>query len=160
MNLNDLKYKAADFSDRTFGKTNPVTAPIHHLKEEVDELLECLENNTDPSDEFADCFLMLIDTFRKYYGNDVDMNDLIDMASKKLDVCETREWGEPDKNGVYKHLYKDKLYQFTVFNINGTKSITNIFCENRLYADRIKYMTMKRDKKILKIDITENNESN
>ena len=103
---------------------------------------------------------MLIDTFRKYYGNDVDMNDLIDMASKKLDVCETREWGDPDKNGVYKHLHKDNLYQFTVFNINGTKSITNIFCENRLHADRIKYMTMRRDKKILKIDITENNESN
>ena len=106
MKLNELKDKAADFSDRTFGSKNPTTAPIHHLVEEVEELLECLENGTDPLDEFADCFLMLVDAFRKYYGNDVDMQKLIDACSDKLDVCETREWGKPDEKGVFKHIKK------------------------------------------------------
>ncbi len=104
MNLNELRDKAADFSDRKFGANNPVTAPVHHLKEEVEELLECFEKEEDPLDEFADCFLMMIDAFRKHYGDDVDMQKLIDACSDKLDVCETRVWGEPDEKGVYKHI--------------------------------------------------------
>jgi hypothetical protein len=104
MNLNELKYKAASFSDRTFGVHNPITGPLHHLHEEIDEILHCIVNNEDPLDEFADCFLMLTDAFRKHYGNDVDMQKLIDASSDKLDVCETRKWGKPDKHGVFKHI--------------------------------------------------------
>jgi hypothetical protein len=104
-----LKYKAAKFSDKTFGREVPPTAAIHHLKEEVEELLECLENKTNPADEFADCFLLLIDAYRKYYGDEVNMNTLIDVSSKKLDVNETRKWGKPDKNGVVKHIKEPEI---------------------------------------------------
>lgn len=65
MTLNELRDKAADFSDRKFGVDNPPTAAIHHLEEEQKELLECFEKGEDPLDEFADCFLMLIDADRK-----------------------------------------------------------------------------------------------
>ena len=108
MNLtfNQLRDKAASFSDRTFKASNPVTAPIHHLKEEVEELLECFEKDLDPETEFADCFLLLIDAFRKHYGNDVDMQKLINISSNKLDICEERTWSEPDENGVFKHIKK------------------------------------------------------
>lgn len=104
MNLNELKYKAAEFSDRTFGVNNPISGPLHHVHEELDEIINCLNTGTDPLDEFADCFLMLVDAFRKYYGNDVDMQKLIDASSDKLDINEKRTWGKPDKNGVIKHI--------------------------------------------------------
>ena len=104
MDLNELKYKAADFSDRTFGINNPITGALNHIYEEVDEVILCLGEKIDPLDEFADIFLMLIDAFRKYYGDDVDMQKLIDACSKKLDVNESRKWGEPDENGVIKHI--------------------------------------------------------
>jgi hypothetical protein len=104
MNLNELKYKAAKISDETFGAKNPVSAPILKLVEEIGELLECFKNGTDPQVEFADCFLLLVDSYRKYYGDNVDMQTLIDVSSEKLDVIARRKWGKPNEHGVYKHI--------------------------------------------------------
>jgi len=104
MDFNELKNKAAKISDETFGRANPVKAPILKLVEEIGELLECLDKNEDPQVEFADCFLLLVDAYRKYYGDDVDMQTLIDVSSEKLDIVAKRKWGTPDKNGVYKHI--------------------------------------------------------
>jgi hypothetical protein len=104
MSLNELRDKAIHFSDTTFGKGRSPKAPTHHLIEEVEELLETLKTDDDPETEFADCFLLLIDAFRMHYGNDVDMQKLIDISSKKLDICYKRKWGEPDENGVVKHI--------------------------------------------------------
>jgi NTP pyrophosphatase (non-canonical NTP hydrolase) len=104
MNLNELKYKAAKISDEKFGRENPVSAPILKLVEEIGEVLECLEKGTDPQIEFADCFLLLVDAYRKYYGDNVDMQALIDISSKKLDVVARRKWGKPNEHGVYKHI--------------------------------------------------------
>jgi len=107
MNLNELKYKAAKVSDKLFGRDNPVTAPIRKLKGEVDELLDCLDYGHDPAVEFADCFLLLIDAYRKHYGDEVDMQQLIDDSSEKLDVVSKRKWGEPDEHGVFQHIDED-----------------------------------------------------
>jgi hypothetical protein len=109
MNFNELKYKALRFSDKTFGRGNPITGPLTHMHEEIDEILLCLKEGTDPLDEFADVFLMLVDAFRKHYGDDVNMQILIDAASKKLDVNATRKWGKPDKNGVIKHIKEPQI---------------------------------------------------
>jgi hypothetical protein len=119
MDLNELKYKAAEFSDRTFGVHNPITGPLHHMHEEIDEVIHCLAYGTDPLDEFADIFLMLVDAFRKHYGDDVDMQKLIDASSEKLDVNETRTWGEPDEYGVIKHI-KEPIIHITP---DGIKNI-------------------------------------
>ena len=104
MNLNELKYKTAKVSDETFGTKRTVSAPILKLVEEIGELLECFKNGTDPQVEFADCFLLLVDAYRKYYGDNVDMQTLIDVSSDKLDVIARRKWGKPNEHGVYKHI--------------------------------------------------------
>jgi NTP pyrophosphatase (non-canonical NTP hydrolase) len=104
MDLNKLKDKAANFSDRKFGHRRNAAKLIYKLKEEVDELHEHLNTGKDPSFEFADCFLIIIDAYRMYYGDDVDMQKLINDCSKKLDICEERVWGNPDKHGNFKHI--------------------------------------------------------
>jgi len=103
MNLNELKDKAAAFSDKHFGKGRSPLGPLKKLDEEVKELIESIEKCEDPGDEFADCILLLIDSFRMHYGNDVDMQKLIDDCSKKLDLNETRVWELHTKDGVYRH---------------------------------------------------------
>jgi len=108
MNLNDLKIKAGSVSDKLFGEKNPTTAPIRKMFGELEELLECLDHGRDPGVEFADCFLLLVDAYRKHYGNDVDMQKLIDDSSDKLDVVATRKWGEPDEHGVFQHIPEEK----------------------------------------------------
>lgn len=108
MNFNQLKEKASIVSDKVFGPQNPKTAPVRKLTEEVEELLESLMIDEDPSEEFADCFLLLIDAYRKHFGDDVDMQKLIDDSSKKLDIVAKRVWGDPDEHGVFQHIKEEK----------------------------------------------------
>ena len=88
----------ADFSDRTFGENRPFTAPLHHLKKEVDEAIESGE-----LDEFADMQLLLLDAFRKKFPS-LKTGDLLDRCKVKIMICEKREWGQPDENGVIEHM--------------------------------------------------------
>jgi hypothetical protein len=104
MNLKGIKDKAARISDQMFGRGNPVTAPLLKMKEEIDEVIECIDKGEDPQVEFADCFLLLLDAYRKYYGDDVDMQTLIDVSSEKLDIVAKRKWGKPNEHGIYKHI--------------------------------------------------------
>ena len=106
MNLNELKDKAARISDKVFGE-RPAIGPIKKLKSEVDELLECLEKGEDPGEEFADCFVILLDAYRKHYGDDVDTQKLIDDSSDKLDVLLDRNWEEVEE-GVFQHIKEDE----------------------------------------------------
>jgi len=104
MDLNELKNKAARISDETFGIERPSKGPMLKLIEEIHEVLEAINKGENPQEEFADCFLLLIDSYRKFYGNGCDMQALIDASSRKLDVVAKRKWGEPDENGVFKHI--------------------------------------------------------
>ena len=108
LTLDQLKYKAAQVSDDMFGKGRPAIGPVLKLKDEVDELLECFENDEDPSEEFADCFLILLDAYRKHFGDDVDLQKLIDDSSDKLDVVMNRIYKETDVPGVFQHVKKDE----------------------------------------------------
>jgi hypothetical protein len=114
MRLNELKHKAATISDKIFGRENPVTAPIIKLMDETEELIDCLVSNQDPSEEFADCFLLLLDAYRKHFGDDVDMQKLIDDSSKKLDVIVGRKWGEPNEYGVFQHIETIEIPSITL----------------------------------------------
>ena len=96
--LQKLMDEIGEFSDGTFGKERPYTAPLHHLKLEVQEAID------DPRDsEFADCMMLLLDSYRKAGGN---ASKLVDEAFKKLEECKRRDWGEPDENGVVQHVRK------------------------------------------------------
>lgn len=104
LDLNELKDKAAAFSDSKFGKDRTAILPLKKLREELVELEEALIKKEDPLGEYADCFLILIDSFRKYYGNDVDMQTLINACSMKLDVNDEREWKFNEEDGVFRHV--------------------------------------------------------
>ena len=95
--LEYIKTRIADFIDKTFGVDRPFTAPLHHLKKEVDETIESGE-----MEEFADMQLLLLDAFRKRFPNE-EFQALINECDRKLDILYTREWNEPDENGVYLH---------------------------------------------------------
>lgn len=88
----------AEFSDSTFGSGRPFTAPLHHLKKEVDEVIE-----SGAVDEYADCLLLLLDSYRKRHP-ELDADDLIEAAYQKLKVCRQRKWGNADENGVIEHI--------------------------------------------------------
>jgi hypothetical protein len=91
--------EAAKFSNKTFGdefERGP-EGPINHLKKEVNELLES------PLDrhEYADCFLLLVDAYRRAGGN---IYDMLKAVEEKIEINKNREWGSPDENGIINHI--------------------------------------------------------
>lgn len=86
----------AAFTDSVFGAST-VRAKLHHLAEEVQELME------DPDDqhEWADCVILLIDSAKKA---GLDMDDLYKAVENKMKINKNRKWGEPDENGVVRHI--------------------------------------------------------
>jgi hypothetical protein len=97
--LEKIKKDIASFSDKTFGTNRSFAAPLEHLKEEVQEVID---SNGD-IDEYADCMLLLLDSFRMKYPN-LSTKDLLKQCKRKLKVCEQRKWGKPDSKGVVRHI--------------------------------------------------------
>lgn len=58
--LEKIKNDISKFSDITFGITRCYTAPLFHMKKEIDE---CIESGD--LDEYADMLLLLLDSYRK-----------------------------------------------------------------------------------------------
>lgn len=65
---------------------------ISHLKKEINELSE-----SHSPEEAADCLILLL-----HHAHMVGY-DLLDEASKKLEINKSRSWNKPDKNGVIEH---------------------------------------------------------
>lgn len=111
-----LALEAAEFSEKTFGDPGESIGlgAAYHLQEEVDELIQSIKfyikynseypnGNTKPEMEmeFADCFLLIIDSARKC---GINHNELVALAQRKLEINKSRTWGAPDENGVIKHI--------------------------------------------------------
>lgn len=92
----DIQNDIAAFTDSVFGKSNPVSK-LHHLREEVDELIE----DVNDTHEWADCVILLIDAAKKA-GHDMD--DLYSFVQEKMKINKNRKWGAPDENGVVRHV--------------------------------------------------------
>ena len=92
----DLQNDIAAFTDSVFGASNPVSK-LKHLREEVDELIE----EPNHTHEWADCMILLIDAAKKA-GHDMD--DLYRFVNEKMAINKTRKWGEPDEDGVVRHV--------------------------------------------------------
>lgn len=91
------------WADRTFGNTPP-TAPLYHLSKEVDEVIGAIEQGFDPAEvkeEFADCFILLMNAVSKY---GMKAEELFDEVDKKFAKAQKRKWGPLDKNGVSHHI--------------------------------------------------------
>jgi NTP pyrophosphatase (non-canonical NTP hydrolase) len=98
-----------DFCRRVFPKhaDDPV-APLHHLKEEVEEVIESvkwdqasdkLEDST--LEEYADCLILLVGSATRL---GITAEQLLEASFDKMQKNEERDWGEPDEKGVYKHI--------------------------------------------------------
>lgn len=101
--LQELMDRISEWSDKTFDAGQRTVPIAHHLKKEVDELIEALQttNPTQVIDEFADCFMLLFDC-ASHYG--LQAHDIWLFCDRKLEVNKTRKWGIPDKNGVVEHI--------------------------------------------------------
>ena len=103
-----------EWQNKTFGKATPISK-VHHLKEEVSELLAELENwyntgfpksETSFQDilidkEFADCFILL---FGAAASHGMSYEDICKSIDLKMQININRKWGEPKENGVVNHI--------------------------------------------------------
>ncbi len=94
-----LQDDISSWSSIQFPHQNP-HSKITHLRSELTELDE------DPTDimEYADCFMLLIDTARLA---GYDMGEIYQALRDKLEINKNREWGEPDEHGVSYHIKED-----------------------------------------------------
>ena len=117
--LQTLMNDISEWSDATFGNGQRNPAIVYHLRKEVDELIEALtkddEMGCDESVtiaefrrqvektkmEFADCFMLLLDSASHYL---ITAEQLIQLAREKLEINKARRWGKPDKNGIIEHV--------------------------------------------------------
>lgn len=115
MLMNDV----SEWSDTTFGANQRNPAIVHHLKKEVDELIEALTKSVElgcddsigvgefgrqvekTQMEFADCFMLLLDSASHYR---ITAEQLIEFTREKLEINKARKWGKPDVNGVVEHI--------------------------------------------------------
>jgi hypothetical protein len=97
--LEDIKNLVAKFSDDTFGIERPFTAPLYHLKKEIEEAVE-----SGSMEEFVDMLCLLLDAYRKRFP-ELTTQDLLDFCKEKIEVIlPARTWGKPDKHGVIEHI--------------------------------------------------------
>lgn len=94
--IRQLESDMGQWADTTFGSCRIPDSTIEKLKDEVDELLF----NPYCRMEYADCFMLIVDAYRRAGGN---ADDLVEACFEKLEINKTREWGEPDARGVVQH---------------------------------------------------------
>jgi NTP pyrophosphatase (non-canonical NTP hydrolase) len=104
LNFNTIYNELVAWQNTTFPKSDAISK-LYHLKEEVVELIEELEESTSDTDkiskEFADCFLLLIGSANKC---GFDSDGILQLMKAKLTINKMRNWQEPDENNVYRHI--------------------------------------------------------
>jgi len=108
MELQKLMDDIREWSDATFGEGQRTVPILHHLKKEVDELIEEvmadleLESDSGTSlTEFADTFMLLFDA-ANHHG--FTAANILNAVRGKLEINKKRKWGRPDENGVVEHI--------------------------------------------------------
>jgi NTP pyrophosphatase (non-canonical NTP hydrolase) len=133
--LQNLMNFISEWSDGTFGKSQRNPAIIHHLKKEVEELIEALEktngfacdNSVGVGEfgrqldktkmEYADCFMLLLDS-AAHFG--ITADKLIAITYQKLQINKQRSWGKPDKNGVVEHIKEKNMFENLINALKST----------------------------------------
>jgi len=73
-----------------------------HLQDEVLELrYDLLNNEPNRRLEFADCFILL---FGAAADDGMTYEDITKAIEEKFEINKARKWGQPDENGVVKHV--------------------------------------------------------
>ena len=118
--LQNLQDDIKQWSDETFGSHRTGKPIAHHLKKEIDEVIDAIEGlETETSNtkadvrsvywwkhtrvkfELADCLTLLLDIAAHEY---INVSDLLDASEEKMEINKKRKWGEPDENGVVEHI--------------------------------------------------------
>lgn len=101
----ELFKQITDWQKETFPNANAISK-IHHLKEEVTELLTDLENDSpNRAKEYADCIMLL---YGSAHADGMSFEDICNAIENKFIINKNRKWGKPDENGVVKHLTTNK----------------------------------------------------
>lgn len=95
--LQQLQDSIEEWSDPTFGYNRPPSSSLHHMAEEVKELIK------EPLDrmEYADVMMLLLDSARRA---GIKADDLVDATYEKLAINKSRKWGKPNEHGYVKHV--------------------------------------------------------
>lgn len=110
-----LMFEIREWSDNTFGNGQRNPAIVYHLKKEVDELIEAINECNKEVDhvrfptaeihnlkmEYADCMMLLLDAISH---SDFSAHCIFKAVKEKLEINKKRTWGKPDANGVIEHL--------------------------------------------------------
>lgn len=89
------------WQNETFPQSTAMSK-IAHLEEEVTELSAAIEHDLPEKRlEFADCFILL---FGAAAADGMTYKDIYNAISEKMEINRSRNWGEPDENGVVKHI--------------------------------------------------------
>lgn len=100
MTENQFKY-ITKWQKDTFPASTSISK-IHHLKQEVDELmLDVSAKSTERRFEFADCFILL---FGAAYLDGMSYDDVLNAIQEKFEINKQRKWNSPDENGVVNHV--------------------------------------------------------
>ncbi len=84
------------FTDKTFGQST-LLSKMTHLQDEIEEILA----SPDDKMEWADCLILFLDAARR---TGMDMDVLYNAVQDKMEINKNRKWGEPDENGVVRHV--------------------------------------------------------
>jgi hypothetical protein len=111
VNLESIIKSAHEWQLQTFPGATTISK-LKHLKDEVKELIEVLEESKSASGgkgnsihrdimaEYADCFLLLFGSAYKYGFN---MDDIALIISEKMKINKERKLDEPNGDGVVYH---------------------------------------------------------
>jgi hypothetical protein len=111
--LDDIRREETEFSEKTFGPI-PFTGPLHHLKKEINEIIEATaddaaddENNASLI-EFADCLLLLINAFRIRHP-DLTTGTWLRACRNKIINNYKRTWPPVNAQGYAEHVREENI---------------------------------------------------
>jgi len=100
--LQHLVDSIVEWSTATFGDRQTTAIPVvHHLIKESNELIDALESGFEFKEEFADCFMLLLESANTC---GISAKELVDLTYAKLEKNKLRKWGAPDEHGVIEHV--------------------------------------------------------
>ncbi len=93
-----------DWQKSTFPAATALSK-VFHLEKEIHELkTDLIEDSKDRRLEYADCVLLL---FGSMASDGMTFQDVCDAVDEKMKINYSRQWGNPDKNGVVQHIKLD-----------------------------------------------------
>jgi hypothetical protein len=114
--LREILAEQIPFSMKTFTKATWLTA-LKHLQKEIQEVIDCDKVNLGEDEanaslmEYADCFILLLDSFWRRHPDFYDGNKLLIAVWNKIQINKRRTWQAPNAEGFVEHV-RDPLVNF------------------------------------------------